>query len=140
MRENITARITDEIDLDAHRTVMDPYDIFHPILVDFSFIYPLPPGNVRYEAEIEYVNPIEDLYEWQIAEAGRAMQFLLLKQIKAAKGNTQMLYLTKTPYLTVTSAKRCPATLDFAIRVTATVYTFPVGNYITTKGAVNETE
>ena len=140
MRDNITELILADTDMDMTVSVMDPYRIWAPQLVAYDFGPALPPGAIRYEAEIEYVNPTCDLFDWQIGEAGRAVSFNLKKQIYAARAEkNQLLYLTEKPYLAVTH-RLIEDERQWAIRVTAVAFTFPVGNYTVTKGASNETE
>ena len=140
VRDNITQLILAEIDMDMTVSVMDPYRIWAPQLVAYGFGPALPPGAVRFEAEIEYVNPTCDLFDWQIGEAGRAVSFNLKKQIHKERGEkAKLLYLTEKPYLAVTS-RLIENERQWAIRITAVAFTFPVGNYTVTKGASNETE
>jgi hypothetical protein len=135
----LPGKILDLVDLDMRASTMNPYRIWAPRLVEMDYGSAVPPGGVRYEAEIEYRNPIEALYPWQIKESANAVSYKLTNQVRKAAGRHTMLYLTEKPYLTVTSKYLQPEKL-WSIRIAAIAYTFPVGDYTTIKGDTNETD
>jgi hypothetical protein len=135
----LAGKILDLVDLDMQNSTGDPYRIWTPRLVEMDYGQAVPPGGVRYEAEIEYRNPIEALYPWQIKESANAVSYKLTAQVRKFAGKHTMLYLTEKPYLTVTAAYLPPEKL-WSIRIAAIAYTFPVGDYTTLKGDTNETD
>ena len=143
MDSHLPGQILDLVDFDMRASVMSPYHIWAPQLVDLEYNCQLPLGAERYIVEIEFKNETERLYPWQIKEAAKAISCHITKQVRQAgekeEERNKLLYLTEKPYLTVTTGYSSPERL-WLIRVSALAYTFPVCNYTVIQGASNETE